>query len=234
MVVDPGPRNDKIDIAERLAVPKLYALGVRSIDLMVLTHPDADHIGGLPALARRFRIGRIVMPAAFRGNGDLRFWLDLAGLSEKNISWIQSHEEFRLENWNFTLDCPPPAALLTDNEGSMIVRLSSGPASCMLMGDAGLASEAFFLAKGVRWQSQILKVGHHGSKSSTGPDWLAMVKSKDAIISCGRNNIYGHPAAAVMETIRSKGVNPIRTDLEGTITYEVGANGEFKRRLTSE
>lgn len=234
MVVDPGPRNDKVDTTERLGVPQLYGLGVRSISLMILTHPDADHIGGLPALARRFRIERIMMPAAFRGHQDLKFWLDLAGLSEDNISWVQSHEDLRIDDWQIHFECPPPTSLLTENEGSMVVRIARGPASCLLMGDAGIAAEAFYLGKGIRWPSDILKAGHHGSNSSTSPDWLSMVCPKDVIISCGRNNVYGHPTKPVLENISRSGANILRTDRDGTITYEIGADGRFTRKLSAK
>jgi len=225
VLVDTGPRNDQGDSAERIVAPAFYSIGVRTIDLLILTHADADHVGGLPALSRRFKFGRIVMPEAFRGHEDMAYWLSHSGLNWDDITWVHSEEKVQIGRWSVTMRCPPPGSALSDNEGSMITLIESPDCRALLPGDAGEPAEAFYLGRYGSKPLDVLKAGHHGSRFSTGADWLKSWKARDVVVSCGRNNTYGHPHPSVMKRIQEVGATVRRTDLEGHLEYRPTPEG---------
>jgi competence protein ComEC len=108
-----------------------------------------------------------------------------------------------------------------DNDGSMFVRLEGRGLSAVFTGDASAEAEERMLRKGGNWAAHILKAGHHGSRFSSCDAWLAAVNPSVAIISCGRNNVYGHPSPDTLARIERHGIGIHRTDREGTLTFDL-------------
>ncbi len=224
MLVDVGPSSEYVDAGERIVAPKLRSRGIRSLDLVVLTHPDADHIGGLPALSRRFRIGRVVASSVFQFHPDLVATLREAKL-EDQVVWMQRDAlltagEVKVRLWAPRLDIGEG-----DNEGSLLTRIEVGEAVALLCGDAGAETEHEAIGTGYDWDVDVLTAGHHGSRGSTSIAWLAATSPRWVTVSCGRGNPYGHPAPEVLTRAETRGAKVFRTDRDGDLVFVMTPGG---------
>lgn len=191
----------------------------RTIEAVIATHPDADHIGGFPALLDRYRVEEYIHTGA-TGKSDDFVILDRA-LEQKNISrTVPGRLGTSIEldrGGKLTLLYPyllPLSPETETNEGSIVARFDFGETSFLLTGD--LAEEEKVLP--VTEDVDVLKVAHHGSRFSTSDAWLDLVKPEEAIISVGKNS-YGHPHPEVMDRLRERNIATYRTDELGSIVY---------------
>jgi competence protein ComEC len=228
-LIDAGPVTQDFDAGQRLLAPKLRSLQVDAIDLVLISHPDLDHIGGLPALLEKFSVGAVVIPACFREHHVVVKMLANGALDSTKVHWLERSATLEVGGFRLQLEAPFGVAPDHDNDGSMFVRMSKGAASAVFTGDAGIEVEVGMLQRLGDWRAQILHAGHHGSRTSTGAAWLAAVSPTTVVISCGRNNRYGHPHKSVLDSITEFGARVARTDREGDLTFEVGEAG-FERR----
>lgn len=223
MVVDAAGKTDHFDAGERLAVPGLRRLLVDRIDVFVLTHPDADHVGGLAALTSHFRIGEVAVPAHFQADLTMLHWLEGAGLDPAKVHWIKDSVVIPFGGGALTMATAPRDIAQTDNDGSMITKFELGKGSVVMTGDASSVVEDWLDHDPV-WQAQILKAGHHGSRFSTSTEWLKTVRPTWVVFSCGRTNNYGHPSTEAIERA-SKVARTLRTDRDGTLTFRLENDG---------
>lgn len=219
VLVDGGP-SDRVIARLGDAMP----FWDRSIDLVILTHPDKDHIAGLIDVLRRYKVGMVLWSGAEHSSAEYAAWQRL--LEEKNIPVTIARAGQRVYvGEETTLDVLAP---FTDREGnlygamndtSVVGRLQYGENSMLLMGDASESVERRLLFE---WPQlldvDVLKVGHHGSKTSTSEEFLRAVTPNVAVISLGGNNRYGHPHQEVMERLdRFVPIGIFRTDIHGDI-----------------
>lgn len=223
MVVDAAGKTDHFDAGERLAVPELRRLAVDKIDLLVLTHPDADHVGGLAALTSHFRIGEVAVPAHFQGDLAMLGWLRGAGVDPSSVRWLKERADLNLGRARVRLVAPPAALATTDNDGSMLTKIWIGEGSAVLTGDASSDVEHWLQGQ-PDWQAQVLKAGHHGSRFSTSTEWLEQTHPAWVVFSVGRNNNYGHPSSEAVQRA-SKHAKPLRTDRDGSLTFRLDDDG---------
>jgi competence protein ComEC len=191
----------------------------RQIDMLLLTHPDADHMAAQVGVPARFRVGHALDTAVSQANPDAQVWRERIARSgvalhiQEAGGWVDLGDGVAL--WVLW----PPAGGFdhehADNENSLVARLVYGEFSVLLTGDAGLPSEEVWLAEGAPVQSTVLKVGHHGSNSATGGDFVAAVAPALAVIQVGADNDYGHPHADVLEKLA--GIRVLRTDRHGRV-----------------
>lgn len=226
VLVDAGPKSGGFDAGERIINRELRQLGVRDIDLVLLSHPDADHIGGLAAIAKKHRIKQIIAPAAFKDHPDMVS--ALAETPKGTVTWLTEPIQAQIGQFRMRLDAPAWREGMQDNDGSMFVWLGSGKSTAVFTGDAGIEAEAEMLRRRP-WTAQIAHLGHHGSMTSTSEAWLNSVQPKFALISCGRENRYGHPHREVLSKVQSRGIRELRTDRDGTIRFVAGPSG-FERK----
>lgn len=188
----------------------------RTLEFVVATHPDADHIAGLRSLIGPFRIERILEPdVAGRSQTAERF---RAAIAEAHVpvQHAERGQTFTLPHGALTVLWPPPALdRPASNDHSIVLRLAVGHTCVLFTGDATDWVEGQLLADDLR--CGILKVGHHGSGSSTTDAWLDAVQPSDAVISVGARNRYGHPAPSVVSRLQRRGIRIWRTDRRGTI-----------------
>lgn len=230
VLIDAGPASDGFDAGERLVAPKLRALGVDRIDLVLLSHPDADHIGGLSGIAKRFRIGRVAFPHHFGSSSAMQTELSEARIETAKRFPIQNGWRFSLNRLRLEMAVPEWSPFMDDNDGSMFVKLVADTGhGAVFTGDASEEVE-LSMAGAMDWRAEILKAGHHGSRFSTSAAFLNRVKPKFVVFSCGKGNAYGHPAEeTVLRAVRS-GAETFRTDLDGDLRFELGQGGwELKR-----
>jgi competence protein ComEC len=188
----------------------------RSLDLVVLTHPDADHISGLIPLLDRYRVATVVDTVA-PGDKAAESWL--AATNAAHVSHQAAARGMRLTAGAVVLTVLSPndhgAQFDDGNNSSAVLRLDYGASSALLTGDAEGEAEQAMLDAGLPLRADVLKVGHHGSNASTSPQFLAAVQPRLAVISVGADNRFGHPAPELLQ--RLKGIEVLRTDQRGRI-----------------
>jgi competence protein ComEC len=218
ILVDAGPAGEGADAGRRVVAPFLQRHGARSLTLAVVSHAHADHLGGLPSVMARLPTGLVIEPGA--DVPDSRYTRFLDGLVADGVRWHPARlgERFELDGVRATVLHPRPgwAGWGEDvNEDSLVLLVEYGDFQALFAGDAGFPAEAAMLDRLRR--VDLLKVGHHGSRGSTGDDWLDALAPTVAVISLGRND-YGHPAPATLARLEAHHVAVHRTDREGTVT----------------
>ncbi|MDP3769558.1 MAG: MBL fold metallo-hydrolase [Candidatus Sungbacteria bacterium] len=197
----------------------------RTIDLVIVTHPHADHLDGLIDVLKRYTVRMVIESGAAYPSADYSQWQRL--LKEKNVNVVSARagqhvalsDMARLDILTPTQDFSQqtPANI---HDAIVISRISYGSTTILFMGDAEKMSEYQMLFSGMPIASDVLKIGHHGSKTSSVQDFLAAVHPQYAVISVGRKNRYGHPHQEVIERIKKLGISLLRTDTDGDIVFE--------------
>lgn len=207
----------------------------RSIDAIVITNPDADHIGGFAEILKNYKVDMVFEPGTFN---DSKTYQNLKiEIKNKNIPDIIARRGMRLDiGGGAVIDILFPdrdVSMWDPNDGSVIARLSYGNTSVMLTGDSTIKTEKIILSENspAQLKSTILKVGHHGSRTSTSVEFVKAVAPTYALISDGKDNKYGHPHQDTLETLSSFGAEIFRTDLLGSIMMKSdGENVAFSFR----
>lgn len=218
MLVDTG--GGAPDVGERVLVPALWAAGVRTLDWLVITHADLDHIGGASEAAAVFRPSEIWEGVPVKGHVARE---QLLGSTEaRGAVWrtVTAGHTMRVGAVAIDVLSPP----LPDwerpkvrNEDSVVLRLRYGQVEFLLTGDAGTEFEARPLAVDASARVRVLKVGHHGSRGSSSAPFLARYRPDVALISVGRQNLFSHPSPVVLDRLRGAGAVVFRTDREGAL-----------------
>jgi len=219
----PGRESHQgVDPGEEAVSPYLWSRGFQKLDVVALTHAHQDHLGGLTAVLENFHVGKLwigreASTAALARLEELAREKKIPiehELKGKTFSWDGVEGEFL---WpEVSLQEIAPSA---KNDDSLVLRLRFGKQSLLLPGDVEKESERAILAENDanKLRADVLKVGHHGSKNSTMPEFLAAVQPRIGIISTGESNPYGHPSPALLERLESAGVRIYRTDRDGAV-----------------
>ena len=216
-VVDCGGRSTAEDPGD-LAARKLLAQGHRSLDLLVLTHPHDDHVNGVLRLMHWLPVRTLVIPAAADiTQAPLSDILALAEVNHTTVVRVDAQQTIAAGGISVRL-YPEPCA--GQEDGSMIVLASIGDYDTLVPGDVDTTAEAKFLSTCTYPDIELLFVGHHGSKRSTGDAWLDAIAPDAAIISVGYNS-YGHPTSDTLERLQAHHIPIYRTDQMGDITVHL-------------
>ena len=197
----------------------------RKIELIIETHPDADHIGGLIEIFRAYEIGS-VMKTEMQSQSQTFKTLEDVIVKEKS-EVIDATHGVKIKFANkaeakviFPFEEIVDVDAKDTNAASVVLKLNYGENSFLFTGDLPSEQEAEIVSNNIDIRSDVLKVGHHGSKYSSSAEFLQAVKPSDVIISVGKNNSYGHPNQDVIQRLLKQGVNIFRTDESGDIIYE--------------
>ena len=231
LVTTPAGENILIDGGPRASGQALCgyldALGVQKLDRVIATHPHEDHIGGLVAVIPRYEIGEVVMPyypATTKVYRDLLTAIDQKGLSITPAAQGMALDLDSQTAWQVLW--PPEdaesAAGDNPNNASVVLRITFGEDAVLLTGDAEKEVEAQLEGE---LNSGLLKVGHHGSSTSTSAAFLKKVAPGFAVIMVGQDNSYNHPNAKVVQRLTQAGAQVLRTDEAGTITLQSQGQG---------
>ena len=215
------------DLGGRVLLPALARAGVRRLDVMVLTHPDLDHCGGLLDLASYLPVAEVWAAPGWRAS---RCALELTTSPGVRLRPLWAGEAARVGRWGFLALHPGADGWGSGNDRSLVLAATAPGLRVLLTGDVSAAAERRLLR---RWpapvlRADVLKVPHHGSRSSTSPGLLATARPRLALISCGLGNPYGHPASEVLRRLHRAGVAVLRTDRSGEIVLRRGAAGRWR------
>jgi competence protein ComEC len=200
-------------------VNSLKNLGIKRFDVLIATHPHEDHIGGMDAVVKNFDIGTIYMPAA---TTTTQTYIDLINAIKNKGLTITNRpvgSVFEVGPLTCTLLAPNSQNYEDLNNYSIVMHMVFGQHSFLFTGDAQADSEKEILAKSYTLKSDVLKVGHHGSVTSTSSDFLKAISPSYAVIMAGQGNDYGHPHQQTLDKLNAAGVRILRTDQNGSITF---------------
>jgi competence protein ComEC len=207
--------------------------GVSHLDYIVATHAHEDHVGGLAGALNYATVGVALCPVQEFDSRAFRSFVQYLDQQGKTITVPQAGDEFKLGGASVRV-LGPLKPTDEPNNTSIVLKVSYGGTSFLFMGDAERAEEADILAAGYTLDSTVLKVGHHGSDSSTSYPFLREVRPQYAVISCGADNAYGHPHEGTLSKLRDADAVLYRTDLQGTITaVSDGKNVSFTTEKSS-
>jgi competence protein ComEC len=228
-----GTRDNRFDIGRRVVAPYLWNRGIRRLDLVILSHPHPDHVNGLLFLLRKFAVREVWSS----GRGP-----DLPGYEAFSRTAAEMHVTHRV----VSAEAPPVAlgdaelrilhprqefsaeetkAYAAENDESLVVRIADRGRVFLFPGDIGSEAEGRLIRTGVDLKCDVLKIPHHGSKSSSSGPFVALSRPGIAVATVGRENPYRHPSDDVMERYEKSGAHICRTDTDGAVIIRAGKNG---------
>lgn len=216
-------------ILERLSEEMFF--WERNMDLVILTHAHYDHVGGLIDVVSRYNIDFILWNGLLDDNSVSRAWKKTLENTSSNIKIAKAGQRIKGQSFYIDVLYPFKHQEVKDlNLSSLVLRMVSKNGTFIFMGDAYKINEReiiekqdfckqnnHYLCSFVILESDVLKVGHHGSRTSTSDEFLKRVNPSKAIISAGKNNSYGHPHKETLEILKNHGIRVFRTDLDGSI-----------------
>ena len=198
--------------------------GVENLDYLVLTHPDADHIGGAPVIITKFGIGQLFLSNYEKDNKTTQKVRDAMQYKGLTASDYQVGDTFALGNASFTI-LGPAKEYADSNNASIVIMVQNGNNRFLFTGDCEAEAEADLIASGADLSADVYLAGHHGSDTASSQAFMDAVSPTYAVISCGEGNSYGHPHAEVLNRFRSMGIQVFRTDEQGSVVAESDGTG---------
>jgi len=231
ILIDGGPDSA---ILEKLGGS--LPLGDRTLDLIILTHPENDHLLGLIEVLKNYEIGNILWTGIVRDTENYKEWERLIKKEQKeekaNIFIAKAGQKIYLSERNpdqyvevlYPFESLEGKSFKDSNNTSIVNKLIFGENSFLFPGDIYKSAEKEILEKGIDVDSDVLKISHHGSKTSSAEEFIAKVSPEVAVISAGKDNKYGHPSPETLEALEKYGINILRTDINGDI--KIISNGQ--------
>ncbi len=214
ILIDGGPDSA---VLEKLG--KEMPFWDRTIDLVILTHPEHDHISGLIEVLKRYKVKNILWTGILRDTAEYREWKELIQKEEANIYIAKAGQCVILDVTQLCVLYPFESLegqkFKDSNNTSIVAKLIFGETSFLFTGDVCKSVERKLLGLAEQLDSDVLKVGHHGSKTSTAPEFVEAVSPEVAVVSVGKDNYYGHPHPETIQAL--EGTRFFRTDWDGDI-----------------
>lgn len=220
LLYDGGGRN-----AASFVVSYLEDQGVETLDYLISSHYDEDHLSGLVGCLNRFETGTVIGSDYVHESKLYQSFMDGVSAKGLEVQHPAVGTMYLLGDAEFEVLAPQTVSSTDSNDNSVVIKLVNGEDSFLFPGDAEYASEKEMCASGMDLNCEVLVLGHHGSATSTSWDFLAQTVPTYAVISCGADNSYGHPNAETMEKMESMDIEIFRTDLQGTIVATSSGDG---------
>jgi competence protein ComEC len=233
--VGSSAQDSGFDIGEEVVSPYLWSRQLRRLDVVALTHAHSDHMGGMAAILRNFR-PRELWVAIDPDSASYRALLDEAATLNIRVRHLRAGDRIPSNGVDISVLAPAPAYANSGppiNNDSLVLRMQFGQASALLEGDAEAPSEHAMVAASLINPSArlgpdtLLKVGHHGSRTSTTPEFLTLAAPQDAVISVGAHNTFGHPRPEIVQRLADAHTRLFRTDEFGLATFLLSRDGSI-------
>lgn len=213
------------DVGKRVILPFLLTQGVRHLDVIVLTHPHDDHVNGLATVVRTLSVGRILDGAQERSEPSYERFLYEAQQKQIPVVRARRGQVINVGSGVKVHVLAPVEPLMQGtrsdlNNNSVAIKITYRQASFLLAGDVEREAEMRLLLRGGNLRSAVLKVAHHGSETSSTPEFLKAVRPRIAIVSCGERNPFQHPSRETLQRLRLVGAQVYRTDVHGAVTVQ--------------
>lgn len=220
MLIDAGSNS-----YSQYLIDYLISQDVEQLDYVVATHPHEDHIGSMDEVIDYFHVGQVIMPDVIHTSMAFENLLDSIERKDGTITTANPGDTYDLSGAEVVILAPISETYSSLNNYSVVLKLINGENSFLFTGDAEQLSENEILNNNYNaLESDVLKLGHHGSSTSTSEEFFTAVDPDYGIISVGEGNSYGHPHWEILELLESNGVTYYRTDIDGTIIFR--SNGE--------
>ncbi len=244
ILIRQGEESMLIDAGENKAGNKVVEYcknqGITELEYVVGTHPHEDHIGGMDDVINNIDVNEIMLTKSEYTNSTYEDVLSAA--KEHNVKEIYpaTGEIFSLGDAVFTIMAPNRSDYLEVNNESLVIKMTYGNVAYLFCGDAEIESEYDMVENGIDLSADVIKLGHHGSNTSSSQMILKTVKPSYAIISVGKDNSYGHPVAEILNRLKEYGIRYFRTDEEGNIISVTDGknisfnNSQYEKVTTSD
>lgn len=214
LLIDAGDNGEGANVSSYLEYQ-----GVEHIDYVIGTHPDSDHIGGLDVIINDYSCGTILMPDEEKNTKTYKDVIQAIEDKSYKITLPEVGATYSLGEAKFTI-IAPNADYSDANNVSIGILLEFGETSFLFTGDAEQEAELDILKNGIDIHADVYKAGHHGSRTSSGEEFLAAIEPKAVVVSCGEDNSYGHPHADILNYCMMNNIPLYRTDMQGTIVVK--------------
>ncbi|MCG0274777.1 MAG: DNA internalization-related competence protein ComEC/Rec2 [Thermosediminibacteraceae bacterium] len=219
----PSYYKGSFDIGKNVILPYLYDRGVRKLDVVVFTHFDSDHAGGLLSIIEEMDVKAVVIGHP-DGSEIYRKMEEVASKKKIPVLAVSRGDTFRVGEAVFHVLNPSRHQLFEDdNDNSVVLKMTYRGLRFLFTGDLGFEGEKDVMAE-CDVEADVLKVAHHGSDTSTSPEFLNRVNPDFAVISVGKNNSFGHPSTKVLELLEKSKIRVYRTDIHGAISFKIRGN----------
>lgn len=213
-------RNNDYSISKDKIIPYLKSVGINKIDVLILTHGDYDHMGEAVTLVNNFKVNKVVFNCGDFNNLEQEL---IKVLDKKKIKYYFCIKELNIDK--FKLQFLNTGIYDDENTSSSVIYLNYAMYKFLFMGDAGKKREDDILEKYMLKDIDFLKVGHHGSNTSSSEEFISSINPKYSFICVGKNNIYGHPNESVLDVLEKNNSKIYRTDEDGSIEIKISKNG---------
>lgn len=223
---------------ENVVVPYLNSKGISTVDAAFVTHTDGDHAIGIIETMERKRVKRLFLPHTSIGTEDESKYYEIIMQTAKKhnteIHYLSAGDEMIFGN-DISVKCvfPDKSTNISINDGCIVLKMNYGGADFLFTGDIGFEAEKLILENGADINSDVLKIAHHGSKNSTGKNFLDAVSPKIAIISAGRDNNYGHPSQEVLMKLEDRNIDIYNTPQNGAILINTDGKNIYVRTMAA-
>ena len=238
LLIDGGPASPWFDAGDWVIVPYFRSRGISRVDVVIATHSDNDHVGGLASVLRTLDVGQLWYHGRSDTAAAFRRLMSIAAERGVPVRRVAAGDSVvGLGDARALVLSPPKDSLAlvwwSENDFSVVLWMEAYGQAVLFTGDAGFVAEDRLLRTwgGDRLRARVLKVAHHGSAYATSDAFLAAVGPAWGVVSVGRGNRYGHPASALLERLRAHGVVPLRTDRAGTVTWCVKSDTSYWRGM---
>lgn len=225
LLIDAGPTKstDKL-------LSYLNSINIKKLDYVIATHPDEDHIGGMSTIIHTYPIEKFYAPKKTVTTKAFEHMITELKSKNMNIDVPKPGMQLDLgENIKAQIIAPNNTKYEDTNNYSIVLKVSYGNTKFLFTGDAEKLSEREILDKNYDISSNVLKIGHHGSSTSTSDEFLDRVSPEIAIISCGKDNKYGHPHKETLRKLKNRNIRIYRTDIDGTIVLTSNGKNIVKK-----
>ena len=226
-----GSSSDNYDVGENTLIPYLLDKGYKKIDYIFITHFDQDHVGGILSVLEELQVGKIYISKQEEISENYDKFLDIVKSKELKVKLVQAGDNLNIDNIKIQILWPVKECIKENilNNNAIVMKLEYANFSMLFTGDIEEIAEKELIklyGKTDKLQANILKVAHHGSKTSSSQEFIELVKPQIALIGVGKNNLFGHPSQIVLERLENYGTKIYRTDEDGEVIVLIKKNSK--------
>jgi len=231
--------NDIYDVGKNTLIPYLLDRGITKLDYIIISHFDSDHVGGLLTVIKELKVKKIIISKQGEDSENYKEFLKIVKEKRIKVQVVREGDILRIEkNINFEILWPQDVLISENilNNNSIVMKLNYNNFSMLFTGDIEQIAEEQIVKKYLntnKLNSTIIKIAHHGSKTSSIKDFLGLVKSKIALIGVGKDNNFGHPNLEVLQRLENMNCTIFRTDEMGEIQININSKGRI-RKITQQ